>query len=409
LIKPKNSVAQIQNVDVRQLGKVRIFVLLVDSTGTFYAENKQALIEELICHVIDTIDGQPTRVRHYELKALSENDKEPVAIAVVMDNSGSMGSSRASAVQQAARTLIDLKKSGDVLAFVRYDNHVVVEVPATSDKNALMTGLKQDGLQGFGGGTAVLSGTEAGIDHLAVAAGGVDRKAVVVFTDGQENSSTITKDQLIEKSLTQRIPIIAVDFGAGINTGYMQSIAEATGGSYHHIYLTSEFDDLFEDIYRRLRNVYVIEYETTKFGRHGVEVKLCFGRDSLIATTSYDNTPEVGSITLLDINFEHGSTRLTNTSVTEINHILDIMKANPSMTIELRGHTDNTNNSGDPNFNVSLSQKRADAVRSVMVNKGIDGSRITAKGFGETMPIASNGTEEGRRRNRRTEFLITAW
>ena len=82
------------------------------------------------------------------------------------------------------------------------------------------------------------------------------------------------------------------------------------------------------------------------------------------------------------------------------------MKAMPTLKIELRGHTDSTNSTGDPDYNVTLSQQRADAVRNELIRRGINGSRIQSIGFGEAMPVATNTTPEGRAKNRRTEFVI---
>jgi OOP family OmpA-OmpF porin len=69
----------------------------------------------------------------------------------------------------------------------------------------------------------------------------------------------------------------------------------------------------------------------------------------------------------------------------------------------LSGHTDNV---GSEDFNLKLSTKRAEAVKNYLINKGIAAERITAKGFGETMPIAPNDTEQNRAINRRVEFFI---
>lgn len=78
-----------------------------------------------------------------------------------------------------------------------------------------------------------------------------------------------------------------------------------------------------------------------------------------------------------------------------------IMKANPKITGEVHGHTDST---GSEAHNQRLSERRADAVRDYFIKQGISGERIRAKGFGETMPVASNDTAEGRAMNRRVEL-----
>jgi OOP family OmpA-OmpF porin len=78
-----------------------------------------------------------------------------------------------------------------------------------------------------------------------------------------------------------------------------------------------------------------------------------------------------------------------------------IMKANPKLTGEVHGHTDST---GSAAHNQRLSERRANAVRDYFIKQGISGDRIRAKGFGETMPVASNDTAEGRALNRRVEL-----
>lgn len=81
----------------------------------------------------------------------------------------------------------------------------------------------------------------------------------------------------------------------------------------------------------------------------------------------------------------------------------EYLKENPNLVIEIRGHTDNT---GNPRDNEALSLNRAYSVKEFLEKQGIEGKRITARGFGATMPIAPNTTEEGRAKNRRTEFYI---
>ena len=75
----------------------------------------------------------------------------------------------------------------------------------------------------------------------------------------------------------------------------------------------------------------------------------------------------------------------------------------PGSVVEIAGYTDNT---GDPAFNVTLSQNRADAIRNALVGAGVDGSALVAKGYGEANPVASNDTEEGRASNRRIEYHV---
>lgn len=401
------SAFQLTGIDTRDMKSVALSLHLVDSTGTYYTQADIASMKKMICKVTEVLDGGTIVIPKFTVTQTTELDPVPLAVALVIDNSGSMGEDRAHAVQDAADVFIGKKGASDALAVVRYDHHVEVEVPLTTDAGVLKSGIKHDGLFRFGGGTAILSGSSEAINHLAAKATAFPRRAVLVFTDGQENSSTIQRDQLIEQALRENIPVCAVDFGNGINKGYMEGIARATGGFYQHIYRTSEFEDLFEDVYRRLRNFYRIEYPATGYGDHTVNVSLCWGKDTLMAIGSYNNVPQPGKIALLDVYFDTGKATLKAESKRAIRNVTGLMKAMPTMTIELRGHTDSTNNTGDPAFNNKLSQQRADAVKEALINSGIDGARIVSRGFGDTVPVAPNTTDEGRARNRRTEFVIS--
>jgi len=109
-------------------------------------------------------------------------------------------------------------------------------------------------------------------------------------------------------------------------------------------------------------------------------------------------------LTLKGIYFELGKATLRTESYPALMEAAQIMKDNPDIVVEIRGHTCNI---GSEEFNRILSEKRAYAVMNFLVQYGgIDPKRLSAKGFGESQPIASNDTEEGRQLNRRVEFVI---
>jgi outer membrane protein OmpA-like peptidoglycan-associated protein len=109
------------------------------------------------------------------------------------------------------------------------------------------------------------------------------------------------------------------------------------------------------------------------------------------------------SETLKNIQFELNSSKLQDISLIELNKLLQLMNDNPSIKVQINGHTDN---SGTDEHNMQLSVDRAKAVADYLISKGIDAKRLSWKGFGSTKPIADNTTEEGRALNRRTEFVI---
>jgi len=109
-------------------------------------------------------------------------------------------------------------------------------------------------------------------------------------------------------------------------------------------------------------------------------------------------------IVLHDINFEFDSARLTAGSRAELDKIVQGLKGQPSMGLIIEGHTDAT---GPDAYNLKLSKQRAAAAKDYLVSQGIEASRLSSEGYGESKPIASNKTKEGRAQNRRVEFKVT--
>lgn len=106
------------------------------------------------------------------------------------------------------------------------------------------------------------------------------------------------------------------------------------------------------------------------------------------------------------LNFATGSATLPADSLPQVREQAALIKNLPAGTvIEIGGHTDNT---GDPTANMALSQRRADAVRNAMVQDGVNPSMLVARGYGQTKPVASNDTADGRLQNRRTEFTVAS-
>jgi len=110
------------------------------------------------------------------------------------------------------------------------------------------------------------------------------------------------------------------------------------------------------------------------------------------------------SIVLKNIFFETGKYTLQQVSAAELDNLADLLKENPSVNIQINGFTDNQ---GKPTDNMILSENRAKAVVKYLIQKGIEASRLTSKGYGETRPIADNNTEIGRAKNRRTSMKVT--
>jgi OOP family OmpA-OmpF porin len=110
-------------------------------------------------------------------------------------------------------------------------------------------------------------------------------------------------------------------------------------------------------------------------------------------------------IELKNVFFYQSSPKLIESSYPELDRMVEVLKTNPAVRIELDGHTDNQ---GDPVLNMTLSEKRVETVKAYLVSKGIESKRISTKAFGGTKPIAPNDTEENRKKNRRVEIIVVA-
>jgi len=106
---------------------------------------------------------------------------------------------------------------------------------------------------------------------------------------------------------------------------------------------------------------------------------------------------------LQSVSFPSGGSNILPVSFEELDQLAAFLKQNPKVTIEIGGHTDS---SGDAEINRRISQQRADAVAQYLRRKGIPLKRMYTRGYGEDFPIASNSTEEGRKRNRRVAIRV---
>lgn len=155
------------------------------------------------------------------------------------------------------------------------------------------------------------------------------------------------------------------------------------------------------------------EVEIRKDGYFNNSIKLAttsfLKSDSVSQNIVIEKTPEA-PILIPKINYEFGSDKLTQDSKNTLDTtLLVLLRKNPLFKIEIRSHTDSK---GSDEFNMKLSQRRAESVVNYMAEKGISRTRLIAKGYGESLPIAPNtkpdGSDnpDGRQKNRRTEFKI---
>ncbi len=109
-------------------------------------------------------------------------------------------------------------------------------------------------------------------------------------------------------------------------------------------------------------------------------------------------------VNMSDVLFDTGRYTLRPGAREKLAKISGIVLAHPGLKLEVEGHTDSV---GSDEYNMKLSEQRADAVRDYLVQEGLTSDSVTSKGFGKTMPVADNSTAAGRQRNRRVELVVS--
>ena len=108
-------------------------------------------------------------------------------------------------------------------------------------------------------------------------------------------------------------------------------------------------------------------------------------------------------VVMQNVLFQQSKAIMLKGSETELDKLVELLKTNPNLKVEISGHTDNT---GDPKLSMELSEERVDVVKSYLVDHDIKKRRIKGKGYGGIQPIADNKKEDTRRLNRRVEFML---
>ena len=150
-----------------------------------------------------------------------------------------------------------------------------------------------------------------------------------------------------------------------------------------------------------VNNTYGLKYKTFTTDQDYTKMTISDDKEATYEVRIKIDPPK--NFILDNVYFDTGKSTLKPTSNKALNDLVEVLKLKSNMFIEIQGHTDNV---GSEESNLKLSQDRADAVKNYLVNKGIVSDRITSIGYGQSIPIADNNTEEGKAKNRRTSLKV---
>ncbi|MGB0165991.1 MAG: vWA domain-containing protein, partial [Luteibaculum sp.] len=216
--------------------KAGVQVQIIDQNGVYYYGAGSEDFKSIWCNLmVKGSDGKVRQIDDFTVTEYSEKDSVNNAVAAVLDFSGSMGWPRADALQDGVERFIKSKREDDEISLFKYDHRVMQETDLMDKTDRLIRKLYQTDFSAFGGATALLDATNAGVFSVKKARN-VARKAVIVLTDGHENSSLITKNEVLKNALENGVNIYTIGYGHEVNQGYLKSIAYNTRGGHYQIY-----------------------------------------------------------------------------------------------------------------------------------------------------------------------------
>ncbi len=211
------------------------------------------------------------KITEYKIEERKE-ETLPFNISFVLDHSGSIGEQRATNIQQAVLNILDNKLDKDYFSIIKFSKSIEETVKSSNNKAQIRSQFPINGLAGFGQTTSLYDGIISGLNTLSGESSG---RAIIVITDGYDNASERSLNDMLSRAVEEGINIYTVGFGDNIDEKILEYTSQRTGGKFYHIYKTEEFAEVFSDIYYRINSYYAIKYKVINKGRHEVVISLC--------------------------------------------------------------------------------------------------------------------------------------
>ena len=443
-----------------------IQVHLLDQNGNHYRKASATERRKNWCYVEIENGLEVKAVSDFIVNEVSYYDSLNHTICLLLDFSGSMGWRRAELLTAGAGRFIESKRKGDKISVVKYDDKIIEEIRNEKNADVLMNAIWANSFGYFGGATALLDASNVGI-NIVKGQKSTQKYSVILLTDGMENASFSSKNELIANAIRNGVNIYTVGFGDKVDNDFLKSISYSTGGGHYNIFSMDNFAWVFNDIYHRIENYYsislppkyegykikrivycpdegrtdslVIDYEPTpsdlnviskmeeymlvnplksvnkQGGSSGVRrnyyelnkrVRDNIGAKKVSKETVARRTKiktEFGKLDLPQFNFHHDQVVTLKGTEKRIDDLVAFMLKYPKEKLVVEGHTDN---SGETDYNMVLSEQRAQRVKQLMVEKGANSERILTMGYGESKPIVPNNSKANMEKNRRVVFRL---
>lgn len=339
-------------------------------------------------------------------------DNQSYAVAFVLDHSPSMTMPRAVRMQRAVQSALRHFDQNDYVSVVKFTARVTVEVPPTSDKEEYMSSFKVNGLNMKSDGTAIFDATKRALDEMEELPASAKR-VLIVFTDGEDNSSSTQLDAVVEAAKKQQATVFAVTYGV-TNDNPLTYLASQTGGRVHRLADVYDFDRIFLGIYRGLRHSYIVSVDNKRNVNDeeifGAVTSLSASRSTgvrtsevlaLVPKSGVEIAPIISNDDLLvlnvDVNFL-GSGDVHPADMPLIDSVATLLIQRNDLTLELLARNDPA-----ANVDPTADMRRLDAIREQLIRRGVSPTRVVRVGGGFDSRFGSQAPQT----EKRTTFVLS--
>ncbi|MBK9249929.1 MAG: OmpA family protein [Ignavibacteria bacterium] len=403
---------EIQRIETNNYPKeIRAIARVYDSTGNIITNLAPPYCEDLRYWgaIKEKLGKQTVGIDKFTVREFGDKDSIPYNVMLTIDYSGSM-SGVLDAITEGTELFISLKQPQDRIGIATFNKEYTLKVPLWDDKSMILSTFRSSASKGFGMYSAMNDAVMKSMKQF-VDVPETSPKVIVLFSDGEDNFSTVRTKAILDSAKKNNIHIFTVGFGY-VNEAPLRILSDYSGGKFYKAYSKQELINVFLDIYRSLRNYYLISYKPPEYyGMHYITSELTIPNrsTSLIAKGEYDSAllgpgVDVGDIfTGARIIFDYNSSVLKPESMQTFDELTELMQRYPRLWLEIQGHTDNI---GTEEFNQKLSEARATSVMDELLKRGIEPKRLRTHGFGYSSPLVPNDSDENRALNRRTQFVV---
>jgi outer membrane protein OmpA-like peptidoglycan-associated protein/Mg-chelatase subunit ChlD len=400
--------------------KTELEVVLVDNEGQSiggYAPPYMNSQEEARPLWKDFVTANMAIPVHGEQMTIMETRKaedQSFAIGFALDHSRSMTVPRAlrmqTAIQQALRTF----NPADYVSVVKFTGSVNREVDLTRERQQFLSKFKVNGLQSRNNGTAVYDAAMETIDQLAQT-NDVTKRVMVLFTDGDDNSSSATLDEVIAKAKEHSVVIHGVVYGVA-NDAPIAKIAEETGGEVHRLSDVYDFDRVFLGIYNALRHSYTVtvknNFDGDGDGVQGATMTAAGSSAGSVQTPDImrmipkgrvviAKTPSDKALILsIDLHFARESHDVDPSDVALLDSLATLLIQRQDLGLEILNSSESV---AEGDASQEFLQRRAQALRDLLIRRGVPPSRVQSYAG----QAASSNTALRYADPKKTTFVIT--